>query len=87
LHIWQQPVAALLPLLRKFLREFLAAGLHRQRRKESKLYSVASYLENLRIYSTCLHIQLDLLSDMPPLIRRVCSGYAPPWGVLRTQLV
>ena len=29
----------------------------------------------------------DLLSDMPSFIRRVCSGFAPMWGVLRTQLV
>jgi hypothetical protein len=29
----------------------------------------------------------DLLSGLPSLIRRVCSGYAPMWGVLRTQSV
>jgi hypothetical protein len=29
----------------------------------------------------------DLLSDMPSFIRRVCCGYAPVWGVLRTRLV
>jgi hypothetical protein len=29
----------------------------------------------------------DLLPNLPPLISRVCSGYAPDRGVLRTQLV
>jgi lipoprotein-anchoring transpeptidase ErfK/SrfK len=29
----------------------------------------------------------DLLPDLSSFIRRVCSGYAPAWGVLRTQLV
>ena len=29
----------------------------------------------------------DLLPDLPSFIRRVCSGYAPVWGVLRTRLV
>lgn len=27
----------------------------------------------------------DLLPKLPSFIRRVCSGYAPMWGVLRTQ--
>lgn len=29
----------------------------------------------------------DLLPNLPSIIRRVCSGYAPVWGVLRTQSV
>jgi len=29
----------------------------------------------------------DLLPNLPPLIKRVCSGYAPDRGVLRTQSV
>ena len=29
----------------------------------------------------------DLLPNLPPFIRRVCSGYTPDRGVLRTQLV
>jgi hypothetical protein len=29
----------------------------------------------------------DLLPNLAPLISRVCSGYAPDRGVLRTQLV
>jgi hypothetical protein len=29
----------------------------------------------------------DLLPDLPSFIRRVCSSFAPGWGVLRTQLV
>ena len=29
----------------------------------------------------------DLLPNLPSFIRRVCSGYAPRWGVLRTRLV
>jgi hypothetical protein len=29
----------------------------------------------------------DLLPDLPSFIRRVCSSFAPPWGVLRTRLV
>jgi adenylate cyclase len=29
----------------------------------------------------------DLLPDVSSFIRRVCSGYAPMWGVLRTQSV
>jgi branched-chain amino acid transport system ATP-binding protein len=29
----------------------------------------------------------DLLPNLPSFIRRVCSGYAPLWGVLRTRLV
>jgi len=29
----------------------------------------------------------DLLPNLPPLISRVCSGYAPDRGVLRTQSV
>jgi uncharacterized protein YidB (DUF937 family) len=29
----------------------------------------------------------DLLPNLPSFIRRVCSSFAPPWGVLRTQLV
>jgi hypothetical protein len=28
----------------------------------------------------------DLLTNLPLLTRRVCSGFAPPWGVPRTQL-
>jgi hypothetical protein len=29
----------------------------------------------------------DLLPYLPSFIRRVCSSFAPPWGVLRTRLV
>jgi hypothetical protein len=29
----------------------------------------------------------DVLPDMPSLMRRVCSGYAPLWGELQTPLV
>jgi hypothetical protein len=29
----------------------------------------------------------DLLPSLSSFIRRVCSGYAPAWGVLRTQSV
>jgi hypothetical protein len=29
----------------------------------------------------------DLLPELSSFIRRVCSGYTPPWGVLRTRLV
>ncbi|HTG13934.1 MAG TPA: hypothetical protein VK747_01560 [Blastocatellia bacterium] len=29
----------------------------------------------------------DLLPELPSFIRRVCSGYAPEWGGLRTRLV
>jgi hypothetical protein len=29
----------------------------------------------------------DLLPELSSFIGRICSGYAPPWGVLRTQLV
>jgi hypothetical protein len=29
----------------------------------------------------------DLLPELSSFIGRVCSGYAPPWGVLRTQSV
>jgi len=31
--------------------------------------------------------QRDLLPNLPSFIRRVCSGYAPDRGVLRTQSV
>jgi len=29
----------------------------------------------------------DLLPNLPSIIRRVCSSFAPPWGELRTRLV
>ena len=29
----------------------------------------------------------DLLPNLPSLIGRVCSSFAPDWGVLRTRLV
>ena len=32
-------------------------------------------------------IVLDLLPVMPPFMGRVCSGYAPGWGVLQTPSV
>jgi hypothetical protein len=32
-------------------------------------------------------LQPDLLPELSSFIGRVCSGYAPPWGVLRTQSV
>jgi hypothetical protein len=31
--------------------------------------------------------RFDLLPNLPSLIRRVCSSFAPDWGVLRTRLV
>ena len=30
---------------------------------------------------------IDVLPVLPSFIRRVCSGYAPVWGVLQTPLV
>ena len=30
---------------------------------------------------------IDLLPVMPPFMGRVCSGYAPQWGVLQTPSV
>jgi hypothetical protein len=30
-------------------------------------------------------IAKDLLASLPLLTRRVCSGFAPPWGVPRAQ--
>ena len=32
-------------------------------------------------------VPYDLLPNLPSFIRRVCSGYALVWGVLRTQSV
>jgi tetratricopeptide (TPR) repeat protein len=32
-------------------------------------------------------LALDLLPNLPSFIRRVCSSFAPPWGVLRTRSV
>jgi hypothetical protein len=32
-------------------------------------------------------IEYDVLPDMPSFMRRVCSGYAPRWGVLQTPSV
>ena len=32
-------------------------------------------------------VACDLLPNLPSFIRRVCSGYALVWGVLRTQSV
>jgi len=34
-----------------------------------------------------LQNEADLLPNLPSLIRRVCSSFAPDWGVLRTRLV
>ena len=31
--------------------------------------------------------RVDLLPVMPPFMGRVCSGYAPQWGVLQTPSV
>ena len=33
------------------------------------------------------YVVRDLLPDLPSFIRRVCSSFAPAWGVLRTQSV
>jgi hypothetical protein len=33
------------------------------------------------------YVTADLLPNLPSFIRRVCSSFAPAWGVLRTQLV
>jgi nucleoside 2-deoxyribosyltransferase len=38
-------------------------------------------------YSSTLDDCLDLLPKLSSFIRRVCSGYAPLWGVLRTHSV
>ena len=32
-------------------------------------------------------LALDLLPNLPSFIRRVCSSFAPVWGVLQTRLV
>ena len=32
-------------------------------------------------------MRIDLLPELSSFIGRICSGYAPRWGVLRTQLV
>ncbi len=32
-------------------------------------------------------VAADLLPNLPSFISRVCSSFAPPWGVLRTRLV
>jgi len=34
-----------------------------------------------------LPVTIDLLPNLPSFIRRVCSSFAPLWGVLRTRLV
>ena len=31
--------------------------------------------------------RIDLAPEMPPFMGRVCSGYAPQWGVLQTRSV
>jgi hypothetical protein len=42
-------------------------------------YSYASLLKDA--------VTVDLLPDLPSFISRVCSSFAPGWGVLRTRLV
>jgi hypothetical protein len=39
------------------------------------------------IFSPEERIEFDLLPKLSSFIRRVCSGYAPLWGVLRTHSV
>jgi hypothetical protein len=60
-------------------------------------YHAALALQNVANISTGLEEKsrlqavaqdaLDLLPNLPSFIRRVCSSFAPAWGVLRTQLV
>jgi hypothetical protein len=55
-------------------------------------YDGPKYLQDavLRFLIRVAHINIsagDLLPKLPSFIRRVCSGFAPPWGVLRTRLV
>ena len=40
-----------------------------------------------RIAMAIVELLPDLLPNLPSFIRRVCSGYALVWGVLRTQSV
>src|SRR3954465_5855292 len=44
-------------------------------------------LKTPRFESPDLIVGSDLLPNLPSFIRRVCSGYALVWGVLRTQSV
>jgi hypothetical protein len=39
------------------------------------------------IVAAAVGIAADLLPNLPSFIRRVCSGYALVWGVLRTHSV
>jgi hypothetical protein len=43
--------------------------------------------EHWKRYPWVLQMTSDLLPNLPSFIRRVCSGYALVWGVLRTQSV
>jgi hypothetical protein len=56
--------------------------------ESQKLREVRSVLRGVRAEMRRLRIKrTDLLPNLPSFIRRVCSGYAPDRGVLRTQLV
>jgi hypothetical protein len=43
--------------------------------------------KELNGYTNKDEVPPDLLPNLPSFIRRVCSSFAPPWGVLRTRLV
>jgi hypothetical protein len=49
--------------------------------------TVEQALRSLRENRDKLLAIIDLLPNLPSFIRRVCSGYALVWGVLRTQSV
>jgi hypothetical protein len=53
------------------------------------LYSMKPNLRNLFMKKLTRDrvVPIDLLPNLPSFIRRVCSGYALVWGVLRTQSV
>jgi hypothetical protein len=38
-------------------------------------------------YDFPLELSSDLLPNLPPFISRVCSGFGPGWGGLRTRSV
>jgi hypothetical protein len=56
------------------------AGVWLKAAKETKAFIAGNFPEGSII-------RRDLLPDLPSFIRRVCSSFAPGWGVLRTQLV
>ena len=52
-----------------------------------KSYRMNYYLRDLRDFFETIGLSRDLLPKLPSFIRRVCSGFAPDRGVLRTRLV